>query len=257
MQGGAQAVERALAILEFVASERAPVTINEIARGLELHRNTAYRLAKTLAAWGYLEAESSAFSLGPRLAVIARSESRLNLLVRRSDPILQGACEAVGEVVNLGIRRADEVFYLGRWEGAPRAGVYVRTGQRAPLYASALGKILLSTMTPGARAEYYQRCPFVAHTAHTITSPEILESAVQAAQALGYAEDVEELSEGVRCIAVPIVQDGATVAAVSIAAPAIRMTADVVVRHRSLLTDAAARIGDALSRAEGDLVRRP
>ena len=253
--GGAQAVERALGILEYVASQPVPVTVNEIARGLELHRNTAYRLARTLTAWGYLEADNGAYALGPRVAAIARSESRLNRLVRRSDPILQAVCEATSEVVNLGIRRGDEVFYLGRWEGAPqRTGVYVRTGQQAPLYASALGKVLLSGMAPQARTEYYGRCPFTAYTAYTITDPEELEHVVQGVRASGYAEDVEELSEGVRCVAVPIVVSNLTIAAVSIAAPAMRMTPATVLGHRRLLIEAAGQIGEALTVSSRDAV---
>jgi DNA-binding IclR family transcriptional regulator len=244
---GAQAVERALGVLEYVAAMSGPVTVAEIAKGMQLHRNTAYRLAKTLAARGYLEAENGAFTVGPKLVVLGRAASPLDLLLRRSDQILQEVCDATQEVVNLGVRRLDEVFYLGRWEAtAPRAGVYVRTGEQAPLYASALGKVLLSGMGQAARADYYARCPFVAYTARTITRAADLEEQVQGVLAHGYAEDVEELSEGVRCVAVPVAVDGRTVAAISISLPALRFREADREMYVAMLTKAAGDIANSM-----------
>lgn len=247
MPGGAQAVERALGILEFVASMPAPVTVQEIAKGMDLHRNTAYRLARTLAARDYLEVENGAYTLGPRLAALGQSVGRLNFLVRACDPILQEVSDATGEVVNLGIRRGDQVFYLGRWETTTQhAGVYVRMGQQAPLYASALGKVLLGAMAPEARAAYYRRCPFTPYTAHTVTRAEDLDELVRRALDRGYAEDLEELSEGVRCVAVPVVSDGVVMAAISIALPALRLTEESRAQFVVHLTKAASSVSRAL-----------
>jgi DNA-binding IclR family transcriptional regulator len=246
--GGAQAVERALSILEFVAFAQTPVTVSEIAQSVGLHRNTAYRLARALLARDYLEVENGTYTLGPRLVVLSQAASRQNVLLRKSDPFLQEVCDAAGEVVNLGIRRGDEVFYLGRWEtNEPRPGVYVRIGERAPLYTSALGKVLLAGMSPEARGQYYRRCPFTAFTAHTITNAEDLEQAIRAVQRTGFAEDLEELSDGVRCVAVPITVNGSVVAATSVSFPVVRYSAENRDRYLAWLRAAAAKIADVLA----------
>ncbi len=244
---GAQAVERALGILEFVAAASGAVTASDIAKGVKLNRNTAYRLARTLAARGYLEAENGAFSVGPKLVVLGRSARHLDLLLRRGDPVLQEVCDLTQEVVNLGVRRGDQVFYLGRWEATtPRTGVYVRTGEQAPLYASALGKALLTGLSPESRTDYYQRCPFTPYTDCTITRAGDLEAAVRRVSAQGFAEDNEEFSEGVHCLAVPVVLDGRVAAAISISFPAMRFSAEDRPRHVAMLSKAASDIAGAM-----------
>jgi DNA-binding IclR family transcriptional regulator len=248
MPGGAQAVERALSIVEYVASVETPVTVSEIAQHVGLNRNTAYRLTRTLEARDYLEQDNGAYTLGPRLVVLSQAAVRRNILLRKSDPVLQNVSDTLGEVVNLGIRRGDEVFYLSRWETSnPGLGVYVRTGQRAPLYASALGKVLLAGLSSDVRAQYYRRCPFRVYTPHTLTTPVALDAAVQAAQRLGYAEDLEELSEGVRCLAVPIRVRGTVLAAASVSAPVARFTDARRGQAQELLREASRRIEDALT----------
>jgi DNA-binding IclR family transcriptional regulator len=248
MPGGAQAVERALSVLEYVASAETPVTVSEIAQNVHLNRNTAYRLTRTLVARDYLEVDDGAYSLGPRLVVLSQSAAHRNVLLSKSDPHLQAVCDTLGEVVNLGIRRGDEVFYLSRWETSePGLGVYVRTGQRAPLYASALGKVLLAAMPVEARAQYYRRCPFRAYTPHTLTTEADLDRAVRAAEGRGYAEDLEELSEGVRCLAVPIQVNDVVIAAASVSVPVPRFTEERRQRALGELTAAAERIGAALN----------
>ena len=248
MPGGAQAVERALSIVEYVASVETPVTVSEIAQHVGLNRNTAYRLTRTLEARDYLEVDNGAYTLGPRLVVLSQAALRRNILLRKSDPVLQEVSDRLGEVVNLGIRRGDEVFYLSRWETSePGLGVYVRTGQRAPLYASALGKVLLAGMPHDARDQYYRRCPFRTYTPQTIATSSDLEAAVRSAEAMGYAEDLEELSLGVRCVAVPIRVGGAIIAAASVSAPLARCTDERRRLALDLLRNAARRIEDALT----------
>jgi IclR family KDG regulon transcriptional repressor len=233
---GAQAVERVLGILEYVAAQNLPVRLNDIAEHLKLHRNTAYRLARTLVARDYLDIDDGAYVLGPMAVVLGQSNSRDNILLRKSSPYLQEISRTIGEVTNLGLLRSHEVFYLGRWEDTTNhVGVYVRTGQRAPIYASALGKVFLSAMSLSEREECYKRQPLRAYTAHTLTDVADLERAVLTVRELGYAVDLEELSEGVSCIAVPLVIGGETLAAISISCPTIRFTPDSRRRYVDML----------------------
>ncbi|MCL4318737.1 MAG: IclR family transcriptional regulator [Firmicutes bacterium] len=244
---GAQAVERVLSILEYVAQRQTPVKLGEIAESMKLHRNTAYRLARTLVAKDYLDVEDGAYTLGPMAIVLGQSQSRENVLLRKCEPYLQQLCDTTREVTNLGILRADEVFYLGRWEDKEyRAGVFVRSGQRAPLYASALGKIFLAAMTQEERNDYYARCPWTVYTSHTIVHKEGVDEAVQRAQLLGYAEDEEELSYGVRCVAVPVLVNERVIAAVSIAVPTIRFTPESQSQCVGLLRETTKRLSKEL-----------
>jgi IclR family acetate operon transcriptional repressor len=64
----------------------------------------------------------------------------------------------------------------------------------------------------------------------------------------GYALDNEEHSEGVRCVAAPIHNmDGEVIAAISVSAPAIRVTLDAAKRSvKNLVVETAHKISQQL-----------
>ncbi len=240
---GSQTVERALAIVEFIARSSNPVSIASFSRALGLHRNTAYRLAKMLVSKQYLDVENGLYTIGPMLIVLGQSKSRNSLLVRCCSPYLQNIAENVQEITNLGILRGDEVFYLGRWEPEQHPfGVYINVGQRAPLYASGLGKVLLASLSFEERQSYYGRQALKRLTAHTITDPEQLEVVVEQVRRQGYAEDMEELSLSTACVAVPICIGDVFVSAISVAFPVVRFSEERRNHLIEELTHAAEKI---------------
>lgn len=252
---GAQAVARAFSILELVLFEETPVKLADIAHKLGLHRNTTYRLARTLVAMGYLEVVDGGYVAGPKTIAIGRAPGPKSLLLRKCEPYLRSLCAAIGEVTNLGILNGDEVLYLGRWEETDAMpGVYVRIGQQAPLYASALGKVLLAGLSDDERRAYYRRCAWTRFTANTVTSAERLEDMIHQVKTVGYAEDLEELVPGIRCIAVPIQVRGLTIAAVSIAFPAFRFQPAKTLEYVARLSQTAETISSELEAENGSPV---
>lgn len=244
---GVQAIERAIAILEFVAAHPGPVKLVQISHDLDLNRNTVYRLTRALVALDYLEVGDRGYVLGPKPLVLSRSTTIGALLLRKSEPHMQELCDRTHEITNMGIRRRDEVLYLARWETPnPQPGLYIRTGEKAPLYASAMGKVLLAAMSTQWRAVYSKRCSFKKFTDHTIQGADELEKAVESVWRDGFARDVEEVNPGVRCVAVPLKVDDMTVAALSISSPSIRLDQAIEERYVSLLKEASHAISKDL-----------
>ena len=197
---------------------------------------------------GYLESVDGTYAAGPKTIALGRSSGRRNLLLRKCQPHLQALCNELGEVTNLAVLNGDEVLYLERWEQTDTsAGLYVRSGQEAPLYASALGKVFLASWNSDERRDYYRRCSFVAHTPHTLTTPAALEAAITEVEQNGFAEDLEELMVGVRCLAVPIIVHGMTIAAFSVAIPVFRFQPAEKMHYVKLLKATAVRISAELS----------
>jgi DNA-binding IclR family transcriptional regulator len=255
---GAQAVTRAFSILELVLFEESPVRLTDITEKLDLHRNTTYRLVRTLMAMGYLEVLDGGYVAGPKTIAIGRAPGPKNLLLRKCEPHLQSLCTALGEVTNLGILNGDEVLYLGRWEDVhAHPGIYVRIGQQAPLYASALGKVLLAGLSSDERQSYYRRCNWTQYTSHTVASPEQLEDALGEVQIHGFAEDREELVPEIRCIAVPLRVRGLTIAAISVAFPASRFDDSRKLEYVSLLVNTADAISTDLDLAQVQGSKQP
>jgi DNA-binding IclR family transcriptional regulator len=95
-------------------------------------------------------------------------------------------------------------------------------GWRGPLHATASGKVLLSF----SDQDFIQRVmdkPLKAYTANTITDPSSLKQELQKIKDEQFAEENEELSEGLACIAVPVFLKGKQVAALSVSGPKHRM----------------------------------
>jgi len=71
-----------------------------------------------------------------------------------------------------------------------------------------------------------KRTRFERFTHRTIATPEALRTEMEKTRRRGYAVDDEELEEGLRCIAVPLLDaQRQPVAAVSISGPSFRVTA--------------------------------
>jgi DNA-binding IclR family transcriptional regulator len=84
-------------------------------------------------------------------------------------------------------------------------------------------------------------------TDHTITDRFLLAKELDAIRQQGYALDDEEHEVGVRCVAAPVRNSqGATIAALSISMPSVRLPDSEIPRYRELVTRAAEEISRKL-----------
>ena len=86
-----------------------------------------------------------------------------------------------------------------------------------------------------------------ASTGRTITDPQELTAELARVRARGYAVDDEEQEQGVRCAAVVV--PGVPATAISVSAPAGRLTRSAVRRIVPVLRETAADLAGGLGRA--------
>jgi DNA-binding IclR family transcriptional regulator len=99
-----------------------------------------------------------------------------------------------------------------------------RIGHIAPMHATGVGKLHLLNYSEAQFRDLEQKFGFPRYTSHTITDLERLKKEISQARKNGYAMDNEECEEGVRCVAVPVWDFRARVAAaISVSAPVARM----------------------------------
>ena len=112
-------------------------------------------------------------------------------------------------------------------------------GLAVPLHCSALGKVLLAFGGATMPAE-----PFEMRTARTITTRAALAAELATVRERGYAVTVEELEPGLVAVAAPVFADGTSaIAAISVSAPAVRLTPVLIPATAAACVGAA----DALS----------
>lgn len=141
-----QTLSRGIRILEILAAAPQPLSIDELAAHVGVHRSIAYRLIRTLELHGLLTREPAGrIQLGPGLAALAAGVARD--LQAESLPELTAAANELGMTCFLAVLERDECLTLLSVE--PRhavASVAQRPGTRHPVALGAPGKAILSQL---------------------------------------------------------------------------------------------------------------
>lgn len=223
---GPRAITRALRLFDLLARRPAGLTLTEISQALGVPKSTFLASLRGLAADGFLIAESGTYRLGPGAYRLAGS-----MLASWSLP------EIVHHYVReLGRKTAESAgFAIADWEigqaiytdavNSPQPVHYaMRAGIRAPLYASAGGRVLLAYASEQQREAYLARANFRALTPATRSSTESVRESLKAIRRLGYCASFGEMLKDTAAIAVPVFDTGQDIAgALMVAAPLNRM----------------------------------
>ncbi len=215
-----QVIRRAFTLLEILSTAVGPVSLSDISRRAELHKSTALRILRTLADSGYTvyERDSRRWRLGPGILRLQAGARQRNDLRSVALPVMRRLCEDIGETVQLANLVDDEICYLEKAEPPPQ-GVRILTepGSRRPVYCTALGKVLLSSLPEDVLDELLGRLSFHRFTERTITDPEDLRDQIRAVPEAGHAVDNREYNRACVCAAAPVRNDsGVMVASLSV-----------------------------------------
>jgi DNA-binding IclR family transcriptional regulator len=247
-----QSLDRALEILKLLGTEQ-EMRVTDLARRLEVHKSTVFRLLSTLQEHGLVEQNPSTerYRLGYGLVRLAGAVVAELDLARASRPVLEQLAVHTGETVNLAILQGDQVVNIEQI-ASPNLVVNVNwVGKQTPLHATSNGKVLLAHLAEEERSRLLsQSLPRL--TSRTITDPRVLDKQLQRVLSDGYAFTLEELEQGLNAVAAPVfAADGRVVAAVSVAGPSYRVTPHRLTELGELTKDA----GDAISRRLGYIPR--
>ena len=234
-----RSVSRALRVLEAVGQSPRGLTVKQIARRCDFTVATTYHLVRTLAYEGYvIRRENGTYVVGMQIA-----ERYRELVLAFRGP---------GAVVERLRRSAAETGYshfVGRFIGGRVAVTASAEGNRTPpiddlvpgfddaAHATAMGKVLLATLSADQRWRYLKEYGMKAHTAATLTSPESLDADLAAGERRGMQIEIGQYRAGIACAAVLVVNDRDPERRVALACalpPAELMSSAKVVRTRLL-----------------------
>ncbi|HEV7825279.1 MAG TPA: IclR family transcriptional regulator [Mycobacteriales bacterium] len=219
--GGVQAVDRALDLLEALASAGSPLGVSALSHTTGLPVGTIHRLLRTLASRGFVRQEASReYALGPALFRVGHASTRA--IAAPARPYLARLVEISGETANLAVLEGDHVVYVAQVPSAHRLRMFAEVGRHVLPHSTAVGKVLLADRPAEAAAGVVQRTGLPAHTPNTITDPALFAAELDRVRARGWAVDDEEEETGVRCFAVPVRDGGRVIAAMSVSGPAAR-----------------------------------
>jgi DNA-binding IclR family transcriptional regulator len=227
------------------------MTLSALSRCVGLIPSTAHRLLATLAHRGYVrqDALSRRYSLGPAAHVLLGMSADLNDLFRLAPPHLQELARCSGETANLAVLRNLAVIFVDQIPSTHMVRAIPKQHVPLPLYATAAGKALLAWQT-AATVQAYLRTSRPALTKNTLTSREDLAAALNEVRSQGFALDRGETEVDGRCVAAVVRgPSGEAVAALSLTAPAVRMTDARLKDLSRLVCRVAQRLSEELQTA--------
>lgn len=214
---GSQTLFRGLDVLDVVAE--GPIGLSELAERLELTRSTTHRLAAALVDRRYLTfVPREGYSLGPKLLELgfkARDEMDIPRVAR---PHIERLAALAEDATHLGVLEGRRVFYLDKISGQRRVVISSRVGELQPVTSTGLGKALILDHTEDDWAEFYS-AERAFHRPDATLEGWI--TRMRRYAELGYAFDLEENEDQIRCVAAPIRDvEGRIVAAISVSSAA-------------------------------------
>lgn len=241
-----QAVGKALEILEHLSVE-GESGVSDMARALGCQKSTMFRLLNTLKETGYISQDetSEKYALSLKLFKVGSAAVKNLDLNKAALPVVSRLAKMTSETVHLCTLDNDQVLYLHKIEStfALKVTMMSKIGLVTPLYCTGVGKVLLAGQDEDYIQRYLRDIRLVKLTDNTITDPMVLASELQKIRISGFAYDDEEHELGVRCAAAPILdQYGATIAALSVSGPSVRLTDRQMESIRELVKDSAFEI---------------
>lgn len=223
-----QTLSRGIRILEILADAASPLSIDEVAAELGVHRSNAYRLLRTLEEHGLVGRDSSGrLALGARMASLAAGVA--HDLQAEALPELTAVANELGMTCFLAVRDHDKCTTLASIE--PRhavASVAQRPGASHPVTVGAPGKAIIAQLP---RDEWPEGM-----------SAE-LRTEVGQAIAHGFATSHNEVIPSVQSVAVPLALRGRQPATIAVVHVAPTLDTERIVER---LTRSAAAIREAL-----------
>ncbi len=245
-----QSVSHALDVLEEFRGEIDELGVTELSKKLKLHKNNVFRILATLQSRNYIEQNKANenYRLGIKCLELGQTFIQQRGMLKQAKPILHELAEKSGETAYVSILRANDVVYLDSVEASTTVRVVSRLGLHMPIHATAAGKAIIAYESEDEIRKRFNR-DMARFTPNTLTSIEDLLKNLKAARERGYAADLEEFEEGLRCIAAPIRDyTRKVIGALSISGPAHRLTDEKI---GTFIGPEVVRCGEDLSRRLG------
>ena len=241
-------VGKVLRILEALDGSPTGLQLREIAEQTSINKSTAYRFVAHLENEGYLlRDEAGAYVVGPKLARLGAGISYHATLRKVSRPVAVALSNQTKETVNVGVLDGHEVLYVDVIESPHSFRMASQPGMHRPLNCTALGKALLAFLPAEHREELLPMLTFERATPRTIPNFARFKKELMRVVQLGYAIDDQETDMGARCVAAPILDESAKVAAaISVSGPITRISRDRIQAYASATKKAARAISSLL-----------
>ena len=203
---GAPSVKKAFAILSAISSSKEGMGVSDLAKKLKMAKSTVHGMALALEELGAAmrDPRTKKYKLGFTLLEIGRSAYSQIDLKTSARPVTEELMERTQTSVFLGIQNWGQVTILDIVESRQELNITAPVGSTIPLFAGAVGKVFMATMSTEQAAKIINSKGLPRFTKNSIVDPELYFQELKRVRQKGYAIDDEEYIMGVRAVASPL-----------------------------------------------------
>lgn len=214
-----QSLARGLDVITAFDSDHRSLTLSQVAQRTGLNRATARRFLHTLLTLGYVHQENQRFALTPRVMRLGYAFLSGLPLSEIAQPHLKDLSTTLGESTSVSVLDGSDVLYVARVQTHRIMATAIPVGTRFPAYATSMGLVLLAGLSEEELDRYLDETVLTPITVYTVTDPRELRAELALVRQRGYAVCDQQLSLGLRSVAVPIREGGRVVAAMNCSMP--------------------------------------
>lgn len=224
------AITKACAVLDMLATKQS-WDLAELARATKLPKTTVHRILLTFEDSGYVQQEqhSKRYYLSHKIFTLANSVLSRSNLREVAGPLCKELLAQFDETVNLCVVSGTDMVIVDKHVTTQTLRPDNIVGSSFPIFYSASGKAFLAF----SDQSYYRE---ILPKIKAETKPAVSEQAFRAfleeleeVKKTGIAFDNEEIYQGVRCISAPLFEFSEhCVGAISVTAPTVRLTAELI-----------------------------
>ena len=211
IRDGIQVIARAAAVLRALKDSQTGLSLGQIAERVGLPRSTVQRIVAALVEERLLVAARKGVRLGPELQVLAEA-ARYNT-VDLCRPYLVELADKTGETVDLSMLRGGRMVFLDQVQGTHRLRAVSSVGEVFPLTTTANGRaslaLLADEVAEGLAREELGDWPK-------------LQSRLVKVRQTGFAEDLDDHTEGISAIGIAFRDLPGDIYAISVPIPSSR-----------------------------------
>jgi DNA-binding IclR family transcriptional regulator len=219
-------LDKSLDILENFYKKDSTLTITELSEILKTYPSTIHRVLETLKYRGYVEQDpvSKKYFLGLKLVELGKYKMNKLDLAKIAYPFLNEIVDQFNENAYLCVYSNEKVLYLEKVESTHMVTMSTHIGATAPLHCTALGKILLTSLSKEELNKILSKSKLKRFTEKTITNKKLLKAEINKVKMQGFAFDFSEYEKDVCCMATSILDyQGKIIGAISVSLPNYRL----------------------------------
>jgi len=240
---------RGLSVIRAFDKDHAEMTLTEVAGRTNLTRAGARRFLLTLTELGYVKKDHRQFSLTPKILELGYSFLASAPIAQRAKPVVDRVAEETGESCNLGVLDGDDMVNVAHGASKHIVMINLYVGARFPACYTAVGRAILANRPDAEIDAYLARVSIKPFNEFSLKSKDALRQELQRVRAQGYAFVDRELHEGMRTLAVPVLDaQGKAAAAINISNHTVTIPREEIIKlYLETLRRAAAEIKNLLA----------